>query len=70
MMIYILVNSIYGPFLETTRYTTLLWSMIGLVCIYAQAAERRSAAEEEHVACESGEPSDAGNRQVGEFAHP
>lgn len=30
LMVYILVNSLYGPFLETTRLTTMLWSMTAL----------------------------------------
>src|SRR5262249_51476823 len=32
--VYLLANSVYGPFLETTRYTTILWSVVGLVCVY------------------------------------
>jgi hypothetical protein len=39
-VIYLLANSIYGPFIETTRYTTILWSMIGLVTIYVQQREQ------------------------------
>jgi hypothetical protein len=54
MMIYILVNSIYGPFLETTRYTTLVWSMIALACIYARAEERAGRGAEVE-AVENGE---------------
>ena len=40
--IYLMVNSIYGPLIETTRLTTLLWSMIGLATVYVCQEEKRS----------------------------
>ncbi len=45
-MTYLMVNSVYGPLLETTRLTTLLWSMAALVAIYVRSAERRAAETE------------------------
>jgi hypothetical protein len=42
-LVYVLVNSIYGPFLETTRLTTILWSMIALVYSYVRLDQRESA---------------------------
>jgi hypothetical protein len=41
-LIYVLVNSIYGPFLETTRLTTILWSMIALVWVYVRMDRQRT----------------------------
>ncbi|GEM_PF-2367956 len=41
LMLYILVNSVYGPFLETTRYTTLLWSMVALCAIQCRTEDLR-----------------------------
>ncbi len=46
-MIYLLVNSIYGPFLETTRYTTILWSMVGLVTVYVELRQQSEQTEAE-----------------------
>lgn len=48
LMIYFIVNSLYGPFLETTRMTTILWSLIGLVVVryrWLQANEQWLEAE-------------------------
>jgi len=39
MLIYLLVNSVYGPFIETTRYTTILWSLIALVFSYVRTRQ-------------------------------
>lgn len=50
-MVYMVVNSIYGPFLETTRLTTILWSMVALVTIYVHGAER--LAQEEEISLET-----------------
>lgn len=41
LMLYLAANSVYGPFLETTRYTTILWSMIGLVTVYVRQREEQ-----------------------------
>ncbi|MGC8991535.1 MAG: hypothetical protein ACP5MD_15575, partial [Verrucomicrobiia bacterium] len=49
MMIYVVVNSVYGQFLETTRYTTLLWSMIGLVYVCAQREKSLEPVGIEHA---------------------
>lgn len=46
-MVYVLANSVYGPFLETTRYTTILWSMVALVTIYVRSPAVELAQEEE-----------------------
>jgi len=40
LLIYMLVNSVYGPFLETTRLTSILWTFIGLVAVYIFRLER------------------------------
>jgi hypothetical protein len=50
LFVYVLANSVYGPFLETTRVTTTLWTMIGFVCAYARMARQWN---------ESTDPSDA-----------
>ncbi len=52
-MVYLMVNSVYGPLLETTRLTTLLWSFVALVSIYARAAELQLAALQQSAAAEA-----------------
>jgi len=39
-LIYTLVNSVYGPWLETGRMTTILWSLIALCFIYHEMRQR------------------------------
>jgi len=43
-MIYTLTVSVYNPWLETGRMTTILWSMIGMLCVYAEAVTSADAA--------------------------
>lgn len=45
-MIYLMVNSLYGPMLETGRMTTLLWAFVAMSCVarrHIAAAEARKA---------------------------
>jgi hypothetical protein len=46
-LIYVICNSIYGPFMETTRYSTILWSMLALVFLHKQHSETQSSVDSE-----------------------
>lgn len=43
LLIYMLVNSIYGPFLETTRLTSILWTMLALVSVYVRREDEKNS---------------------------